>query len=188
LAAKDIAERAGLGDGAEFVCAEVYDAREALGHATFDIVYVSLGALCWLPSVDRWAEQAAGLVAPGGRLYLHDGHPLAWALADDSVTVQHSYFEETEPCVDDVDHSYTDGDVPIEHPRTYEWNHSIGEIVTALIRYDLRLDRMATVPLVDTELRRPLDHAARHGSRAVDVQSPRKPPKTRSPLTRIREG
>ncbi|MGO9874553.1 MAG: class I SAM-dependent methyltransferase [Acidimicrobiia bacterium] len=88
-AAKDIAERAGLGDRAEFVCAEVYQALDALRHAKFDIVYVSLGALCWLPDVDRWAEQAAGLVASGGRLYLHDGHPLAWALAEDSVRVRH---------------------------------------------------------------------------------------------------
>ena len=81
-----------------------------LGHATFDIVYVSQGALCWLPNVDRWAQEAAGLVAPGGRLYLHDGHPLAWALADDSLTVEHTYFEESEPYVGDADHSYTDGD------------------------------------------------------------------------------
>jgi SAM-dependent methyltransferase len=139
-AATDIAERAGLGDRAEFVCAEVYEAIEATGYATFDIVYVSLGALCWLSDVDRWAEQAAGLVAPGGRLYLHDGHPLAWALADDSLTVQHTYFEESEPYVDDVDHSYTDGDAMIEHQRIYEWNHSIGETVNALIRHGLRLE------------------------------------------------
>jgi len=139
-AAKNIAERSGLGDRAEFVCAEVYQALDALRHARFDIVYVSLGALCWLPDVDRWAEQAAGLVGSGGRLYLHDGHPLAWALADDGVAVQHAYFEDSEPFVDDADHSYTDGDVPIEHRRSYEWNHSIGETVTALIRHGLRLE------------------------------------------------
>ena len=58
------------------------------------MVYVSLGALCWLPSVDRWATQVAGLLRPGGRLYLHDGHPLAWALADESLAVVHAYFED----------------------------------------------------------------------------------------------
>jgi SAM-dependent methyltransferase len=55
-AANNIAERAGLGDRAEFVCAEVFQALNALRHARFDIVYVSLGALSWLPDVDRWAE------------------------------------------------------------------------------------------------------------------------------------
>ncbi|MHB1526895.1 MAG: class I SAM-dependent methyltransferase [Candidatus Dormibacteria bacterium] len=62
-AAGEIAERAGLSDRAEFVRADVYDATDALGHATFEVVYVSLGALCWLPSVDRWAEQVGALVA-----------------------------------------------------------------------------------------------------------------------------
>jgi SAM-dependent methyltransferase len=86
-AARDLAQRAGLDDRARFVCSDVYDATSALGHETFDIVYVSLGALCWLPSVDRWAEQVAALVAPGGRFYIHDVHPLAWALADDTLAL-----------------------------------------------------------------------------------------------------
>ncbi len=43
-AARAIAARAGLDDRATFVCADVYDAVEALAQATFDIVYVSLGA------------------------------------------------------------------------------------------------------------------------------------------------
>jgi SAM-dependent methyltransferase len=138
-AAREISARAGLADRAEFECANVYDAVDLLGRARFDIVYVSLGSLCWLPSVDQWAEQAAGLVAPGGRVYLHDVHPLAWALADESLTIEHTYFEEHEPYVDDFAGTYTDGDATVAHHRSYEWNHSIGEIVTALIRRGLQL-------------------------------------------------
>jgi SAM-dependent methyltransferase len=66
-AASDLAGRAGLSDRARFVCADVYDATNALDGAAFDVVFVSLGALCWLPSIDRWAEQVGALVAPGGR-------------------------------------------------------------------------------------------------------------------------
>jgi len=141
-AARDLAHRAGLADRSEFVCSDVYEATEALGHATFDIVFVSLGALCWLPSVDRWAAQVGALVAPGGRFYIHDSHPLAWSLADDSLTVHYSYFEETEPFVEYSDETYTDAARPLVHPRTYEWNHSLGEIVTALMAHGLRLDRL----------------------------------------------
>jgi SAM-dependent methyltransferase len=137
----DLARRAGLADRAEFVCASVYDATSALGNATFDVVYVSLGALCWLPSVEQWAAQVGALVAPGGRFYIHDVHPVAWALADDSFDFEHTYFEEQDaPFVDDSDTTYTDSDRPLLHNRSYEWNHSIGEIVTALIRNGLRLD------------------------------------------------
>ncbi len=138
-AARDIAARAGLADRSEFVCSDVYEATAALDHATFDVVYVSLGALCWLPSVDRWAEQVAALVAPGGRFYIHDVHPLAWAMSDDSFAIEHTYFEEQEPFVDESDRTYTDMSRPLEHRLSYQWNHSLGEIVTALTRHGLRL-------------------------------------------------
>ncbi len=139
-AACELAERVGLADRVDFVCADVHDASSALGGRTFDVVYVSLGALTWIPSVDRWAQEAARLVAPGGRFYLHDGHPLAWALADDDLRFEYTYFEEPDALVNDVGDTYTGGGERMAHPRTYEWNHSLGEIVTAFVRHGLRLD------------------------------------------------
>jgi len=139
-AASEIATRAGLVDRARFVCSDVYEASSALGGETFDIVYVSLGALHWLPRIDRWAEQVGSLLRPGGRLYLHDEHPLTWALADDSLVVEHTYFEDEQPYVDDSPHTYTDADVDLVNKRSYEWNHSLGETVAALIAHGLRID------------------------------------------------
>jgi SAM-dependent methyltransferase len=139
-AANDLAARAGLSDRATFVCADVYDATDALDGATFDVVFVSLGALCWLPSIERWAEQVGALLAPGGRFFIHDVHPLAWALADDSLALAWSYFEEDEPFVEDSDETYTDATRPLTATKSFEWNHGIGEIVTALLRRGLRLE------------------------------------------------
>jgi SAM-dependent methyltransferase len=141
-AARDIAQRAGLAHRATFVCGNVEDATTALGHATFDIVYISLGALCWLPSVARWAQAVAPLLAPGGRLYLHDGHPLAWSLADNEMVPAFTYFEEHAPFVWNDTQTYTDQQRPLEHERSYEWNHSLGEIVNALIDNGLRISRL----------------------------------------------
>lgn len=138
--ARSLADRAGLADRARFVEANVLEAATALAPEQYDLVYVSLGALCWLPSVQQWAAQVGALLRPGGRLYLHDGHPLAWALADDDVWVEHTCFEEVEPYVDVVDVTYTDGDAVISNTRAYEWNHSIGEIVTAVLEHGMRLD------------------------------------------------
>ena len=50
--------------------------------ASFDLVYTGIGALCWLPSVRRWAEVVAALLRPGGRLFIREGHPMLWSLAD----------------------------------------------------------------------------------------------------------
>ena len=69
-----------LGIEASFVVADVYDAVPAFGGRRFDIVYTGIGALVWLPDIPRWARVAAELLAPGGFLYLVEGHPFAQVL------------------------------------------------------------------------------------------------------------
>jgi len=141
-AARVLAERAGLSDRARFVCADVHDAPEALAGEQFDIVYVSLGALTWLPQVEPWATVVAALLRPGGRLFVHDAHPLADSLADDELVLVHSYFEEPEPFVEVTAETYTDNDAAasLTAVPTYTWNHGLGEIVTALVGQGLVLE------------------------------------------------
>ena len=86
VAARELAARCEL--EAEFVEANVYDASEALGGRRFDIVYTGLGALNWLPDIERWASVMASLVAPGGCLYLAEFHPFTHVFGDDDLTVR----------------------------------------------------------------------------------------------------
>ena len=141
-AARTLAVRAGLADRSDFTCAPVAEAVTALGGRTFDVVYVSLGALSWLPSVDEWAGQVAGLLRPGGRLFLHDVHPLSLALADDDLTVVYSYFEEAEPYRDTTPGSYADSSATGALPgdESFGWNHGIGQLIGALTARGLRID------------------------------------------------
>jgi hypothetical protein len=75
-------------------------------------------------------------------LYLHDGHPFTSCFDDDGTQIIYSYFEEPDdPFVSDSSSTYTDGAV-LSATRTYEWNHSIGEIVAALIGRGLVLDSL----------------------------------------------
>jgi len=143
-AARELADRAGLGDRADFVCAPVADAVEALGRRDFDVVYVSLGALCWLPDIAEWAGQVAGLLRPGGRLFLHEVHPVSMALADDGLTIVYPYFEEATPYRDTLAGSYADPTATDALPGdpTFGWNHGIGEIVGALLAVGIRIDRL----------------------------------------------
>jgi hypothetical protein len=127
---------------AQFVCADVYEAAAAQGHARFDVVYVRLGALCWPPRLERWAAQAAALVAPAGCLFMHDAHPLSWALALDRLQTRRSYFPEAEPLVSESTFTYSDGLGAIAPVRNYQWNHGLGEIVTALLGQGLHLRRL----------------------------------------------
>ena len=140
--AEELAHRAGLEHRSRFVCADVNDAAASLGGERFDIVYVSLGALCWLPSVRRWANQVAAVLVPGGRLFVQDGHPVSFALDDDGAVFVRSYFEEPEAVSFDDGLTYTDGPSLAENRVCFEWNHGIGEIVTALIAEGLVLDSL----------------------------------------------
>ena len=137
-----LAQRAGLSERARFVCANVYDAVAALEGERFDVVYVSLGALCWLPDVAEWGRVVAALLAPGGRLYLHDVHPFTFSFDDDGERVIYGYFEESDsPFVADENTTYTDGGL-LSSTRTYEWNHALGEIVAAVLAPGLVLDAL----------------------------------------------
>jgi SAM-dependent methyltransferase len=78
--ARVIAER--IGADARFVVSDVYAAADVLGREGFDLVYTGVGALCWLPSVRRWADVVASLLRPGGRLFIREGHPALWAIDD----------------------------------------------------------------------------------------------------------
>ncbi|MDE0777343.1 MAG: class I SAM-dependent methyltransferase [Nocardioides sp.] len=123
--------------GADFVQADVYDAADVLEPGSFDLVYTGIGALCWLPDVRRWADVVARLLTPGGRLFIREGHPMLWSLGDSRpdglLVVEHPYRERLEPTVWDEDGTYVETDVEFEHTITHEWNHGIGDILTAVL-------------------------------------------------------
>jgi SAM-dependent methyltransferase len=132
--ASALAERTGA--DATFVRSDVYEAVDAVGAGAFDLVFTGIGALCWLPSVSRWARVVASLLRPGGRLFIREGHPMLWSLADGRedglLVVEYPYFEREEPIIIDEGGTYVATDVVFEHTVTHEWNHGMGEIVTSL--------------------------------------------------------
>jgi len=132
---------ADLGIPATFVVSDVYDASSALGGQLFDIVYTGIGALVWLPDIARWASVVASLLAPGGFLYLVEGHPFVQVLAESDageLSVASDYFD-SGPQVEDYAHTYTDGP-PLSVTRSVQFQHSLGSILTALISAGLRLE------------------------------------------------
>ncbi|SNS65225.1 Methyltransferase domain-containing protein [Asanoa hainanensis] len=137
--ARRLAER--LGDRTEFVESDVYAAGDVLEAGAYDLVFTGIGALCWLPSVDRWAAVVARLLKPGGRLFIREGHPMLWSLDDaaEGLVVRYPYFETAEPLVWTEGGTYVSTDAVFTQNLTHEWNHGLGEIVTALLDHGLRL-------------------------------------------------
>lgn len=128
--ARALAEEIGV--DARFECADVYDAPAVLA-TTYDVVFTGIGALNWLPDARRWAEVVAALLKPGGFLYLAEMHPVAWALGDDAPSPTQWYLERPEPVSWDEPGTYADLSAPTVENEGHEWNHGLGEIVTALV-------------------------------------------------------
>ena len=131
-AARELAHCAG--NDVTFVISDAYDAVSALGPQRFDLVFTGIGALCWLPDIRRWADVVAGLLRPGGRLFLREGHPMTWTLSDPRpdglLVVEYPYFE-TSGTVFTESESYS-GTGEVTSPDSVGFNHGLGEIFTAL--------------------------------------------------------
>lgn len=153
-AARGLAEELGLADRARFVEADLYDAPRAIPErGGFDLVFVTWGALCWLPDLPGWARIAAGFLRPGGRLYLAEGHPVAQVFDDTAETSDGKpgwfvpYFQR-EALVLDNPADYAVPGARLRHARTHEWMHPVGEVLGALNDADLALEWLREHPRV----------------------------------------
>jgi SAM-dependent methyltransferase len=125
------------GNPVDYLESDVHSVPDKLARGSFDLVYTGIGALCWLPDIRRWARVVAELLRPGGRLFIREGHPVLWSLPmprpDGLLTLELPYFEQPEPITWHEAGTYVATDAEFTHNTSHEWNHGLGEIVTALI-------------------------------------------------------
>ena len=64
----------------------------------FDTIYSSFGLLNTLEYFDDWAQGIAGALKQGGRLVIHDAHPMGYVpgVYKGIFAIAHSYFDEDE--------------------------------------------------------------------------------------------
>ncbi|WP_328727228.1 class I SAM-dependent methyltransferase [Streptomyces sp. NBC_00259] len=147
-AARNLAAEAGL--DVDYVRANVYDAAEALGEERrFDLIYTGKGALCYLPDLDRWAATVAGLLRPGGRLYLVEFHPLLNSLGPKpapgegpELLLRHDYLGGRGAVRRDSTYTYTDGPAVRGATESFEWMHGLDEVINALTGAGLGITRL----------------------------------------------
>lgn len=130
-----------VGVEARFLSSDIYK-LPAILEAKFDIVFTSWGVLPWLPDLPGWAAIVGHFIRPGGRFYIIDGHPVINALDQEGDLFRSSagYFQGSEPLRFDDGRTYADADAVVEAPTNYQWNHSLGEVVTALADTGLRIE------------------------------------------------
>ena len=77
-------------------------------------MYTGVGALNWLPDIAGWARVVAGLLRPGGRLYVRDAHPMLLTMDYGGATTtllvgRRGRISRAETHYEEHEHTYTDG-------------------------------------------------------------------------------
>ncbi len=135
---------------ARFVCSDIYDLPNILNEQ-FDIVFTSYGVLAWLNDLDRWAEIVARFLKTGGTFYIVEIHPYADILDDGETEprlgIRYPYFQSAEPFVYDAETSYAAPDAQHTPITNHQWNHSMAEILNALIEAGLQIQFLHEFPM-----------------------------------------
>jgi hypothetical protein len=92
----------------------------------------------WLPDLDTWAEIIIHYLKPGGTFYIAEFHPVVWMFDDDFTHIKYAY-ENKEVIVTENEGTYTDRNASIKG-KEYSWNHSISEVLNALIKAGLKIE------------------------------------------------
>jgi SAM-dependent methyltransferase len=137
VAASAAARRAvDLGLPCAYVAAQLPPAPLQDGCA--DLVYTGKGALIWMPDLRGWAADVYRLLRPGGRLFVHEAHPMVplygWDPDRTQLRSDRGYFERRH-----VNDTYP------AHGAV-EWQWTLGEIVSAVVRAGLGIRELREHP------------------------------------------
>ncbi len=132
----------------EVVRSNVYDISPEYNNR-FDLAYITIGALGWLPNLPRLCSKIAELLRPGGQLFIYEMHPILF-LYDEETTdprdprISRSYFRE-EPLVFSDASDYFDPQSKVESPG-YWHQHTLGQILTNLLKTGFTLESFEEFP------------------------------------------
>jgi len=122
---------------ARFVCCNLLDTA-AFVKENFDIVFTSYGTVGWLPELEPWARIINERLKPGGFFYMAEFHPVVWMFDDEFTQIKYHY-DNRETIVQEDQPTYTGDTDPISG-KEFSWNHSLSEVINALIGAGLKIE------------------------------------------------
>ncbi len=131
---------------AAFLRADIYDLPQDTPR-DFDIAFITIGVLNWMPDLSRFFTSVASLLRTGGQLLIYETHPVLEMFdpaADDPFTPVDSYFR-SEAFVETAAITY-DGSTPEDVPESHWFIHPLGAIVQGCLDAGLNLTLLQEFP------------------------------------------
>lgn len=127
----------------QFIRSDVYDIGSEY-EDRFDIVYISSGALGWMPDLKLFFAKVATLLRENGQIFIHEIHPFSEMLpfddfeGDDILRIVEPYFK-SEPYVEYGGLDYVGGSQYTSTKPQYWFVHKLSDILMALIENQIAL-------------------------------------------------
>jgi SAM-dependent methyltransferase len=127
-------------DNLEFVEGNVLEADKIIKEK-FDIVFTSEGALGWLPDIKKWAKVVSSLLKSDGFFYVYDSHPIFHVFDEELIGKENRLVAKYDYFNAKADIGYEIGGYAgsEKHAENYWWNHTLSDIVNALIEAGLEI-------------------------------------------------
>lgn len=121
-------------------------------HGQFDLLLITIGVLNWMPDLAAFFDAVSPLLRSGGDLLIYETHPLLEMLEPESATpllLSNSYFNSS-PSIDYQAIVY-EGAVPDSQHPSYWFQHSLGDIFTAMLGCQLQIRHFREYPHCNRE-------------------------------------
>jgi SAM-dependent methyltransferase len=129
---------ASLGDvEVDFIRSSVYDLPADLA-GQFDLVYITIGVLGWLPDLDTFFGLVSDLLRPEGQIFMYEIHPILIMFdPDKELAIQRSYFQR-DPLVEEEEPDYLDPSQVVK-AVSYWFPYKLSDVIGGCLNHGLRL-------------------------------------------------
>ncbi len=132
---RELALRAGV--DVELVRSNVYDLSADYYHQ-FDIVYITIGAMGWLPDLAQFFKLVNQLLKPSGQLFIYEVHPILNMFdGEKGAIIEESYFRK-KPYASSDNSDYFDPSKKIE-AVSYWFPHRMADVIQGCIQNELNI-------------------------------------------------
>ena len=133
----------------EFIQSDIYEIPE-IYHDTFDIVYISIGCLGWMPGIQRFFGKIAALLNEDGELFIYEAHPFSEMLSADGqdnvdpMQIIGAYFKK-DPYVDNDGIDYV-GKTTYKSKTMYWFMWTLSDILMGIIDNGMKVRHFSEYP------------------------------------------
>lgn len=134
--AKILSSKSGI--EADFIHGNVLDIPDEF-ESQFDLVYLSRGALVWIPDHRRLMMNISKILKPGGIAFIHDQHPFVHLFDDEGFKLSHDYFNTEPEEFNGLDYI---GNSTYEALPNYQYMVRMSDLINGLADNNMRIKKL----------------------------------------------